>query len=147
MTHPRLAEAMMDPGIYPVIPGNVEMIQTHISYIFIAGDFVYKVKKAVNFGFLDFTTLERRKYYCDEELRLNQRLAPDIYLKVVPIFESDGEIHLKGEGRIVEYAVLMRRLPRERMLKTLLREGKADSSTMEEIALKLADFHARAATG
>ena len=74
MTHPKLVEAMSRPKFYPHRPPTVELVQTHISFVFIAGDFVYKVKKAVDFGFLDFTTLAKRKYFCEEELRLNRRL-------------------------------------------------------------------------
>ncbi|HRT71108.1 MAG TPA: hypothetical protein P5308_07095, partial [Syntrophales bacterium] len=85
MTHPGLVEAMADPRFYPHRPDRVELVQTHISYIFIAGDLVFKVKKAVDFGFLDFTTLEKRRYYCQEELRLNRRLAPEAYLEVVAV--------------------------------------------------------------
>ncbi|HLZ18933.1 MAG TPA: hypothetical protein VKO67_04945, partial [Smithellaceae bacterium] len=83
MTHPRLVDSMMQKDFYPHAPETVELAQTHISYVFIAGDYVYKVKKQVDFGFLDFTTLEKRKFYCEEELRLNRRLAPSIYLDVV----------------------------------------------------------------
>ena len=95
MTHPQLVESMVRPEFYPHRPDYVELIQTHISYIFIAGDYVYKVKKAFDFGFLDFTTLDKRKFYCHEELRLNRRLAPKIYLDVVEISEdASGKIVL-----------------------------------------------------
>ena len=93
MTHPNLVEAMSRPDFYPHRPQKVELVQTHISFIFIAGDLVYKVKKAVDFGFLDFTTLEKRKYFCEEELRLNRRLAPQTYLEVAAIGEDEGRAH------------------------------------------------------
>lgn len=150
MTHRDLVEAMSRPSFYPQGAETVELIQTHISFIFIAGDFVYKVKKAVDFGFLDFTStsLEKRQYYCREELRLNRRLAPEIYLDVVEICEdSQGHLHLGGEGRLVEYALKMKRLPQERMLKKLLAEGTVERSVMDNVAARLADFHRRAATG
>ena len=148
MTHPGVVEAMKRPDFYPHLPEKVELIQTHISFIFIAGDCVYKVKKAVDFGFLDFTTLERRKHYCEEELRLNRRMAPDIYLDVVEIGEDrEGRIVLGKGERIVEYALLMKRLPQERMLKKLLRDGAVAPSVMEAIARKLVRFHEQAATG
>ena len=89
MTHPKLVEAMSKPDFYPHRPASVELVQTHISFVFIAGERVYKVKKAVDFGFLDFTTLEKRKHYCEEELRLNRRLAPEVYLEVAEIGEDD----------------------------------------------------------
>ena len=148
MTQPKLVETMSKPEFYPHMPERVELIQTHASYIFIAGDYVYKVKKAVDFGFLDFTDLDKRGYFCHEELRLNQRLAPDTYLEVVEIGEDAGGNIVLGKGeRIVEYAVKMRKLPQERMLKKLLAAGEVDVSIMEAIARKLADFHRRAATG
>jgi aminoglycoside phosphotransferase family enzyme/predicted kinase len=147
MTHPKLVEAMSRPDFYPHRPENVELVQTHISFVFIAGNLVYKVKKAVNFGFLDFTTIEKRKYFCEEELRLNRRLAPETYLEVALIGENaEGALQL-GSGRLVEYAVVMKKLPLERMLKKLLAEGKADVGAMDAIARKVADFHRNAETG
>ncbi len=148
MTHPELFAAMSRPEFYPHRPEAITVVQTHISFIFIAGEEVYKVKKAVDFGFLDFTTLEKRKFYCDEELRLNRRLAPEAYLGVVPIVEDTaGRLALGGNGRIVEYAVRMKKLPQERMLGRLLAEGKVEPAVMDAIAGKLADFHRRAETG
>jgi hypothetical protein len=148
MTQPRLVEAMFRPEFYPHRPELVELIQTHISYIFVAGVYVYKVKKAVDFGFLDFTTLDKRKFYCHEELRLNRRLAPKVYLEVVEIGEdAGGNIVLGMQDRIVEYAVKMLKLPREGMLKTMLHEGKVDHSVMDALARKLVDFHRHADTG
>jgi aminoglycoside phosphotransferase family enzyme/predicted kinase len=148
MTHSKLFAAMSRPDFYPHSPEQIIVVQTHISFIFIAGEEVYKVKKAVDFGFLDFTTLEKRKFYCEEELRLNRRLAPDAYLGVVQIAEdAAGQLTLSGNGPIVEYAVRMRNLPKERMLGRLLAEGKIEISIMDEIAAKLADFHRRAETG
>jgi hypothetical protein len=139
---------MFRPEFYPHRPEQVELIQTHISYIFIAGTYVYKVKKAVDFGFLDFTTLDKRKYYCNEELILNRRLAPKVYLEVVEIGEdAGGNIVLGMKDRIVEYAVKMLKIPQEGMLKTLLHQGKVDHSIMDALARKLVDFHSHAATG
>lgn len=148
MTHPGLIAAMSRPEFYPRRPQGVEIVQTHISLIFIAGDEVYKVKKAVDFGFLDFTALEKRKFYCEEELRLNRRLAPETYLEVVPIAEdAAGRIRLGDGGRIIEYAVRMKLLPRERMLGRLLAEGKVEPPVMDAVAEKLAAFHRQAETG
>lgn len=148
MTHPKLVEAMSRPDFYPHRPEHVELVQTHISYIFIAGDFVYKVKKAVDFGFLDFTTLNKRRRYCSEELRLNRRLAPAVYLEVVKIgVDRNGNI-IFGKGKhVVEYAVKMRKIPQERMLKKLIFQGEVDCSIMDVIAKKLVDFHRHAETG
>ncbi len=148
MTHPQLVATMSRPEFYPHRPETVDLVQTHISMIFIAGDVVYKVKKAVNFGFLDFTTLQKRRHYCDEELRLNRRLAPQAYLEVVAITENPGgELALGGPGPVIEYAVKMRRLPQERMLKKLLQEGQARPEMLEAVARRVALFHAEAETG
>jgi len=143
-----IAAVMARPDFYPHRPQTVEVLQTHISYIFIAGDYVYKVKKPVNFGFLDFTTLAKRKFYCEEELRLNRRLAPSIYLGVVAIGEDgSGHLTLGAATTIVEYAVYMKRLPLDKMLKVLLGQGKVDAGVMAAVAGKIARFHAAAQTG
>ncbi len=143
-----IVEQMARPDFYPHRPQKVEAVQTHISYVFIAGDYVYKVKKPVNFGFLDFTTLEKRKFYCEEELRLNRRLAPSIYLDVAPIGRDDaGQLTLGKTANIVEYAVLMNKLPLDKMLKILLARGKADAGVMDAVAKKIARFHEEAQTG
>lgn len=148
MTHPSIVSAMTDPLFYPDPPESVECIQTHISFIFIAGEMVFKVKKAVDFGFLDFTTLEKRKYYCEEEVRLNRRLARDIYLDVVEIRETaEGSLALDGPGRTVEYAVRMKKIPQERMLNRLLAEGTVDDPVMDAVARKVHLFHREAETG
>lgn len=148
MTHPRLVDSMMQKDFYPHAPETVELAQTHISYVFIAGDYVYKVKKPVDFGFLDFTTLEKRKFYCEEELRLNRRLAPSIYLDVVAITEDDRRrLAPGGAGDVVEYAVRMKKLPLDRMLKILLAQGKADAGTFDAVAARIAAFHRDAQTG
>ena len=148
MTHPKLVAAMKDPGFYPGRPETVELIQTHISFVFIAGDKVYKIKKAVDFGFLDFTTLDKRHHYCLEELRLNRRLAPRTYLDVVAISEdAEGAVVLGPGTRIIEYAVRMKKLPLERMLKKMVAAPDFDPAIMDAIAVKLADFHGQAATG
>lgn len=147
MTHPKLVESMSRPDFYPHRPASVELVQTHISFVFIAGERVYKVKKAVDFGFLNFTTLEKRRHYCREELRLNRRLAPEAYLEVAAIVEDEeGELRL-GTGRAVDYAVVMKRLPLGRMLKKLLAEGKVPPEAMDAVAAKVAAFHAAAETG
>ncbi len=148
MASPELVEAMQQPKFYPHGPRKVELIQTHISYVFIAGKYVYKVKKELNLGFLDFTTLEKRQYYCQQELELNRRLAPDIYLEVVAIFSDQEGRFLLGTGsEIVEYAVKMKKLPENRMLKRLLAAGKIDLAFMSRLAQKIAAFHGEAATG
>jgi aminoglycoside phosphotransferase family enzyme/predicted kinase len=148
MTHLRLIEAMKKTDFYPHHPVEVELIQTHISYVFIAGDYVYKVKKHLQFDFLDFTTLKKRKFYCEEELRLNKRLASDTYLDVVTISEDSlGNITLGKGVKIIDYAVRMKKLPADRMLKTLLSQGLADENIIDSLAKKIASFHQQARTG
>ena len=105
----------MKPEAYDEEPSQIELTQTHISFVFLTKDFVYKIKKAVDFGFLDFTTLEKRRLFCEKELELNRRLCGDMYLEVVPINRSNI-IKMKGEGETVEYAVKMKRMPQEKQL-------------------------------
>jgi hypothetical protein len=139
---------MKTPGFYPHHPAAVELIQTHISHVFIAGDFVYKVKKPLCFDFLDFTTLEKRKFFCEEEVKLNKRLAPETYLDVVAIsLDSQGNPTLQNGVEIIDYAVRMKKLPQERMLKTLLSQGLADEDIMDKVAEKVAGFHQDAQYG
>jgi hypothetical protein len=142
---PARVRPFAEPVFYPHHPPAVELIETHISWVFLAGEYVYKVKKPVNLGFLDFRTLARRRHFCREEVRLNQRLAPNAYLDVVTVTRSGGEYRLGGSGRIVEVAVWMRRLPAERMLDQLVKTGEADHRLLEDIGRTIADFHAIAA--
>ena len=123
----------------------VEKVETHISWVLLAGGFAYKIKKAVNLGFLDFSTLEKRRFYCAEELRLNRRLAPDLYLEVVPITGSAEQPTLNGSGPAIEYAVKMRRFPQDSLLDQVLRRGELTPETIDAIARKIADFHGRVA--
>lgn len=145
-----LVRAMKQPDFYPGHPGRVEFCQTHISYVFLIDEYVFKVKKPVRFSFLDYSTLDKRLHYCREEVRLNRRLAPDVYLGVVPIWRSDGEFVL-GDGigtprggKIVDYAVKMRRLDDERSLAGLIRKGRAGLNEIRAIARTIAHFHASA---
>ena len=140
-------ETLLQPERYPEPTSAVRHLQTHISHLFLTDQFVYKVKKPVDFGFLDFTTLERRLYFCHEELRLNRRLSPDIYLEVVALHDDgSGGLCFGGEGQVIEYAVKMRRLPEERMLARLLDAGQVTSADIEAIARNVAAFHAAAPT-
>lgn len=144
-----LVEAMTGPGFYPDSPASVDLKQTHISYVFLAGDFVYKVKKPVHFPFLDCTKLTDRFRYCREEVRLNARLSPRVYVGVFAIFKHGDSFVLGPEVRqehpdAVEYAVKMRRLPEDRMLDVMLAAGQVDNSTIRAIAARIAQFHASA---
>lgn len=116
--------------------------------LFFAEDLVYKVKKDVDFGFLDYTTLAQRQYFCEEEVRLNRRLAEDVYLGVVPITrDDDGVIRVRGDGETIEYAVEMKRLPVDGMLASVLERGEIDNRVLEAIAELLVRFHEQCDTG
>jgi uncharacterized protein len=143
---PPIVAALTDPGIYPHPVDRVELVETHISWVFLAADRVYKVKKPVALGFLDFTTLERRRFFCEEEVRLNRRLTRDVYLGVVELNGRDA-ITFGGPGPTREVAVMMRRLPHERMLDALVRRGAAEPALVEELGRIVARFHATAPTG
>ncbi len=134
--------ALLKPGAYPQATRRVELIQTHISYVFLTDEYVYKVKKPVDFGFLNYSTLGKRRYYCHREVRLNSLLCEHTYLGVVPIRQFGSKFVIGGrEGAIVEYAVWMRRLPEERMLNRLIERGEATAAMVERVAEKLAPFH------
>lgn len=141
---------LLKPEAYPRKPQKIELIQTQMSFIFLTGDYVYKVKKPVNLGYLDYTTLEKRLFFCHQELELNRRLCPDVYLAVVPITESCQlsavSYHFEGEGKTIEYAVKMRQLPQERMMDVLLPRGKVTKEMIAKVAEKLAGFHQKAKT-
>ncbi|HEY6872407.1 MAG TPA: AAA family ATPase [Geobacteraceae bacterium] len=140
----RILQSLLAPSAYPEPTTSVRLLQTHVSLIFITDEFVYKIKKPVDFGFLNFSTLDRRRFYCTEEVRLNRRLSPDIYLGVVEVRESSCGVAFDGEGRVIDYAVKMKRLPEERMLDRLLREGKATDGDIRRIARTIAEFHLNA---
>jgi aminoglycoside phosphotransferase family enzyme/predicted kinase len=138
-----LIRALSEPSAYPFPVAEVAVRQTHISAVFLAGPFAYKVKKPVNPGFLDFSTLEKRRHFCEEEVRLNRRLAPDVYLGVVPVVRSGGGLRVEGPGEPVEWAVKMRRLPDAVTLHERLRRDEVGPALLEALARKLADFHRR----
>src|SRR5438552_15990929 len=113
MDLPHLIATLSDPAVYPQPVERVEIRHTHISVVFLAGDSVYKVKKPVNLGFLDFSTLTKRRHFCDEEVRLNRRLAATVYDGVVPVTRAAHGLRLEGDGEPVEWAVKMTRLPEQ----------------------------------
>jgi uncharacterized protein len=144
---PPFVEALLRPEAYPHEATDLRLHETHISWVILAGPYAYKIKKPVNFGFLDFSTREKRAGACVEEVRLNRRLSPDVYLGVTDVVERDGSYAIGAVGEPVEPAVWMRRLPEEGMLTHLLDTGEADARLVRRIARKLAQFHAVAATG
>ena len=143
---PALVDALLNPGAYPHNPRCIEVVQTQMSFVFLTGDYVFKVKKPVDLGYLDYTTLEKRRFFCHQELELNRRLSPDIYLEVVPIVKSGGQIHIGGEGEVIEYAVKMKQLPGERTMDSLLIRGQVTEEMLVAVAEKLAAFHNGAET-
>ncbi len=144
MDRARVVAHLSDPTAYPEGTTRVEVVQTHISWIFLTDRHAYKVKKPVDFGFLDYTSLEKRRACCEREVILNRRLCPDTYLGVVELTEEDGRLSLGGTGRVVEVAVKMVRLPEERMLRAVLRRGEGDAELFVRLATTLAAFHQRA---
>jgi aminoglycoside phosphotransferase family enzyme/predicted kinase len=143
----RLIDALSRPDAYPHPVAAVEVRQTHLSVVFLAGDRAYKVKKPVDHGFVDFTTLARRRHFCNEEVRLNRRLAPSVYRGVVAITGAGEEFRVGGEGETLEWAVEMERLPDEAQLKQHVLCGQADGRLMAELGRRVAAFHARAEGG
>jgi len=149
MTLPAPIAAMANAAFYPDRPAAVALVQTHISYVFLAGDDVYKVKKPVRFSFLDFSTLALRHHFCHEEVRLNRRLAPGVYHGVVAICREDQSYRLGREDdpNAVEFAVHMERLPDERILARLLDRNEATLQMIDRIAAHMAEFHRHADAG
>ncbi len=148
-TLPDLIRQMLQPGFYPhPVQEPIRLLQTHISYILLTGDYAYKVKKPVNFGFLDFTTLEKRQHFCQEELRLNQRLSPELYLAVLPIVEQADCYHLETSdpslGTIADYTVQMQQFPQEALLSQLFQQDKLAPAMLQELGILVAQFHTQA---
>jgi aminoglycoside phosphotransferase family enzyme len=143
---PSMIRALLESRAYPHKPPRIELVQTQMSFIFLAGEYAYKVKKPVNLGYLDYTTLEKRHFFCLQELELNRRLCAAAYLEVVPISEESGAFHVEGQGEPKEYAVKMKQLPKERMLDRLLVRGQVTPEMVAKVAEKLASFHRKAET-
>ncbi len=142
---PELVQTMLDPPFYPHSIIGVKLVQTQMSYLFLTGEYVYKVKKPVNFGYLDYTTLEQRHRLCKQELELNRRLCPHTYLDVLSIGRERGKLKL-GSGVVEEYALKMRQLPLDRMMDVLLDKNQVSEAMVAQVAQKLADFHRKAET-
>lgn len=138
--------ALLDPGAYSEKPPSVELKQTHISYVLLTPEYAYKIKKPVDFGFLDFTTLEKRRFFCEEEVRLNRRLSTGVYLGVVAVTGEGGRITMEGNGVSVEWAVKMKRIADDTILEEAIKRGKADADTLRRIGRVITAFHAKAET-
>ena len=140
---PALIEQMLQPGFYPhPVKEPIQLIQTHISYVLLTGDYAYKVKKPVNFGFLDFSNLEKRQHFCQEELRLNQRGAPELYLEVLPITLSGEKYQLQGDGDVVEYVLKMQQFPDDALLSKMFEQSKLSEEHIKDLGRVVAQYHA-----
>ncbi|MDX1976751.1 MAG: AAA family ATPase [Pseudanabaenaceae cyanobacterium bins.68] len=144
---PGLIQQMLQADFYShPVDTEIRLIQTHISFVILTGEFAYKVKKAVNFGFLDFSSLDQRRFFCAEELRLNSRLAPQLYLEVLPIYLAGDRYGFSSEGGIAEYTVKMRQFDQANLLSNLFAQDQVTAAQVQEIGIQLAKFHTQAET-
>ncbi|MCE9639634.1 MAG: phosphotransferase, partial [Betaproteobacteria bacterium] len=141
----QLLAALGSAACYPHPVCRARLIQTHISWVLLAGSYAYKIKKPVDLGFLDFTTLAARRHYCEEELRLNRRLAPELYLEVVPITGTPQQPAIGGTGAAIEYAVKMKEFAQSAVLDNAIARGDIKHADIETLARTIADFHAQLA--
>lgn len=138
---PKYIQAFLEPEFYPHAVENIELIQTHISWIILTGQYAYKVKKPLNLGFLDFSTLKKRKYYCEQELILNQRITKNIYLEVCAVCLDNGQYQLGGDGEEAEYCLKMHQFNQAGLFDTLMAERQIKSEWMDDLAKDVARFH------
>jgi aminoglycoside phosphotransferase family enzyme/predicted kinase len=136
-----LVEALHNPQAYEHPVAAVHVMQTHTAWVLLTGKYAYKIKKPVDFGFLDFSTLEKRRHWCEEEVRLNQRFAPDIYLGVTEIRGTLKHPHTGGSGPVLEYAVHMRQFPDKQLLSDLAEYQQLEASHIDQLSEKIAAFH------
>jgi aminoglycoside phosphotransferase family enzyme len=136
----QVVEFLRDPAAYADKPKRVDVLETHISWVFLADQFAFKLKKPVRFDFLDFSTPERRRTACEVEVRLNRRLARHVYLDVLPITRHKGRLELDGEGASVDWIVKMSRLPAERSLDRLILSGQINEPQVQQVAQTLCRF-------
>lgn len=142
-----LIEQMGQPEFYPhPVTEPIELMQTHASYVFLTGDYAYKIKKPVNFGFFDYSTLAQRQHFCHEELRMNQPITSNIYLDVLPITQTGAKFVLGGTGEPVEYVLKMHQFPQEALLSTMFEQGKLTEAHIEELGRVVAQFHRQTQT-
>ena len=139
-------ESLSIPNAYPhPVEAAIQVIETHISWVFLAGDYAYKIKKPIKNSFLDYTSLTLRKLFCEAELRLNQRFAKDLYLGVVAIVDDDGQLRIEGLGEPIEYAVKMKRFPGDALMSDRLAHGLVTLQDVRQLAASIAGFHQLAA--
>ncbi len=139
-----LLKAMMAPSLYEHSTSGFTLLETHISWVLLTGDYVYKIKKPMDFGFLDFSSLEKRKKYCDMELKLNRRLAPDLYESVIPISGSANSPKINDDSEVFEYAIRMRQFPLDAVFETMYKKRQLPKKYLLDVASQLADFHSLA---
>jgi hypothetical protein len=142
-----LVQALLDPAAYPEATSRVELVQTHISWVFLTDRFAYKMKKPVKLEFLDFSTLRKRHYYLKQELVLNRRLCPDIYVAVLPLVVEGVRMRVGGAGHPVDYLLKMVRLPQERMMAEVAAAGGLNRKVIDRLIQVLVPFYRQAATG
>ena len=123
---------------------DIQIVETHASWVLLTDQFAYKIKKPVKFSFLDFSTLEKRHFYCKRELELNQRLAPHMYLSVLPIVQHETQICIGGEGEVLDYALKMKRMDNTRQMNDLLEQDAVSKTDIQKLAEKVAIFHRHA---
>lgn len=136
-----LIAALHNPALYPHPVDGIRIIETHISWVILTGTYAYKMKKPVNFGFLDFTDLAARKHFCEEELRLNQRMAPDLYLQVLPVTGSVEAPEIGGQGEAIEYLLQMREFPQTQLMAEVQARGELTDAHIDALAEQIAKFH------
>ncbi|MEG3989651.1 AAA family ATPase [Microcoleus sp. S28C3] len=148
---PPLIQQMLQPGFYPHgVTEPVQLIQTHASFVLLTGDYTYKIKKPVNFGFFDYSTLEKRQHFCTQELLMNRRTAPEIYLEVLPVIKIGDSFQLRSNlpattpAEVVEYALKMREFPQDSLLLSLLEHGLLTEQLMADLGREVAKFHSTA---
>ena len=141
---PSFIKALLESSIYKHDATDLRLVQTHISFVLLAGDYVYKFKKPVDFGFLDFSTLEKRKHCCEQELVLNRRLCPEIYLDLITVNKEKEEFSLNGDGEVVEYGVKMARMPEEKMMVNIIRSGQLERTHIDNLVSVLVPFYEKA---
>jgi len=136
-----LIQSLMCPDVFDHAVDTIKLIETHISWVILTGNYAYKIKKACNLGFLDFSSLEKRRYFCDEELRLNRRLAAPLYIDVIPITGKPEQPVLRGNGKIIEYAIKMIQFQQQAQLDNMLTEGRVENHHIDAYARMTASFH------
>jgi len=144
--HDRLIQALTDRAVYEHPTAEITVMQTHISWVVLTGPYVYKIKKPVNLGFVDFSTLAQRYFFCQEELRLNRRLAPQLYLEVVALYGTPERPHFHDQGAPIEYAVKMAQFAQETLLSHLIAVSQLQVSHIDRLAHEVSAFHAGIAT-